>query len=589
MRGTCLWMALVMAAPGFAGRAWAGAKLWEKKLDSDVVWKQFHDAGVVLTVTKKGNLYGFDPKTGEEKFKVEDLLKPLTPDEIPGRPYVVPDSPLVVVVTKAGMIKPEVISVLDVTTGKAGWTLGSEVPQASWAALLEGKEPSAPPQATFSGLHSAILDPNRMQLVLFTAGATLWKGEPMKSKYYRMLEGTVAGVDLATGKLNFVAAYAGDPGTYDTVKDGGLQIVGDNVLIDWNGVMAYRLTDGAEVVSASFKRALKKGRYALQGAHARTIVEGDVAYLVVKDHVEAWDMKTGQRKWEAEGTDSAIPELHLAGDKLVVRIGGVFCFTSAGQEQCVDQDPYGVVVYDKASGKQVFHTKEWDKKSKNILITPLAIANGLVYWGTSARLIALDLESLQVKFTTELNGNDPNENPGGIAVEGGKVYLMNTQTTGAFDAATGSLLWSKTVPATKMDAAMKMALTFTKAVAALDAVQRAYSRAQEGGLGSDDVWAKKTAAALGQTYGAGYDNMMKRMSAADEAGQFNYVMTGKAKDAVVVGVNTKTGEVERGTQVEGRVPEFMVDPVSAVLVNVSKSDPKWVMGFDMSAPLPEFN
>ena len=58
----------------FSGQAFAGKILWEKKVDSDVRFKVVHDTGIIVVGTKQ-TVYGFDPKTGEEKWKRETKLK----------------------------------------------------------------------------------------------------------------------------------------------------------------------------------------------------------------------------------------------------------------------------------------------------------------------------------------------------------------------------------------------------------------------------------------------------------------------------------------------------------------------------------
>lgn len=580
----CSLLLLAVCSPVLmVGNAQAGAKLWEKKLSGKILWKQFHPAGVVLAVTDSELLYGLDPKTGNELYKIEDLSKNLIdPGGPAGTPCVITGTPYVLIVTKAGMIKPEILKLVNAADGKIVWESTLGVPAGQIEAITEGKKFKGELIFSPGVMMKPVYDPAHNQIIFGGLGASV---RTDSWKIFRKNEMIIAGVDLNTGKTTFIY-FCPESIDNNTVLDSEITVSGDVGVVDWFGLHSFSVVDGKPLGAAQFKRAMKAGLIGglpYLKTNAPTIVDGDTAYVVAKELIQAYDIKTGQKKWQSEDLDVAIPQLLISGDKLVAKMGGVFCTgeTWKTKRQCREFYPYGIAVLDKNTGKILGKTGDIDKKNGKALTSALTIDNNIVYHAVTNGARAFDLSTLTYKWMTSISKKaEDGDEPKLVEVTDGKLLMLNTQVTAAFNAADGALLWSKAVPPVTMDLAMRMTMAFASVAAYASGVEAGRSGSISNQQQTVDRWAGTDAR---------FANMMKQVSLADEKGRYNYSMTGKSKNAVIAGVNTKTGQLDRGTQVEGRVPDYMVDPVTAILVNVSKSDPKWIMGFDMTPPLPDMN
>ncbi len=562
----------------FSSSAVAGGKLWEKKLKGDIKWKQFHVSGVVLAITDKGYLYGIDPKTGNELYMVEDLVNMIGVTEIPGIPLVVPGTPFVMVVTKAGMIKPEVVRLLDASTGKQVWEMGSTIPENLIERLFDGKKPEEkdPPSITVSMPYKPVADMAHNQLLIPFLNVNTWTGKAM----YTKVKGkgfAVVGLDLKTGKVNFIS-YIDESMKNDTVTDADLVVSGDVGVLDWWGMHSFSVIDGKPLAAVNFKRARKANflsRFRFLNTNAPPLVEGTTAYIIAQDHLEAYDIKTGQKKWASEDLDSALPESQVAGDKVVVRMGGSFC-TPGPKRDCKQFSPYGIAVLDKGTGKILATTPKVDSKHGAAMTSPLLVRDNVVYHGVSNGARAFDLGTLQYKWMKSINMD--RDTPKSVDIVNDNLVLMNMQTTAAFKLSDGTPLWSQSVEPVQMDLAMMM-------VQALASVAATYSGLEAGRNGGVEF--KKQALERWGAFDISFNNLLKNISMADEKGRYNYSMTGVAKDPNIIGVNTKTGKMDLGTQVEGRIPDYLVDPVAGILINAPKSDANYLYGFDLNPPLPK--
>ncbi|MSR82649.1 MAG: hypothetical protein EXS58_06945 [Candidatus Latescibacteria bacterium] len=84
-------LALLAGTLLLCGQAFAGGQKWEQKVDSAVRFKQIHDSGLIVVGTST-TAYGFNPETGEQKWKIENLMKNYEPDTVkpqPGSEYMV--------------------------------------------------------------------------------------------------------------------------------------------------------------------------------------------------------------------------------------------------------------------------------------------------------------------------------------------------------------------------------------------------------------------------------------------------------------------------------------------------------------------
>lgn len=93
------------------------AELWTAKFTKDVNWQQLTDAGYLVVCTDDG-VYGYDPVTGKEAWKMEDVKK--IPED-----YFSPISgtQFAAITQSAGALGAMTMTlIVDVTTGKTMWT-----------------------------------------------------------------------------------------------------------------------------------------------------------------------------------------------------------------------------------------------------------------------------------------------------------------------------------------------------------------------------------------------------------------------------------------------------------------------------------
>jgi outer membrane protein assembly factor BamB len=601
------FLLLLAAALLLPAQARAGKLLFEKELDSEIRFHLVHDLGIIIAGTSQ-TIYGFDPETGAEKWKIEKLMKDYDIDSV--KPL--PGLPFLIYQVKEGMIKPPVIRCLDVLTGQVVWEMSGAVPEASAQRILQ-KMPKDPPEFAPGNLAGVTADPERGQLLIGTAMAsdknpaipTLWQGKAGKSKPQMLDKGAVVGVNIETGQINFLYALPDEPSYLEAPP----AIIGDLAVLDWAGLHAFKVTDGAPVAGLALDRALKGGRIgkkkALSNTNAMTQVENGIAYVVAGDRVVAVEIGTGAIKWQSPELGTALPELHIAGDKLVVRMGGNYVYYESGKPKFTELTPYGVAILDKATGQVLADTKALDEKSGRkgkkyeiTLTTPLRVRDNIVYFATRGSLRAIDLGALDYKYLVPLDVNESQSKirvggnpytpglkdlvnldedvPVQVAMEGDKLFALTTQSTIAFSAADGSVLWWHTIPPPKLDMAMRLAkglsqLAVQMAALSYNAETGSYGhRSAAQNWNSQLVKDNKLAANLRST----------RLQNSEKYGQYNYCLTGETNKPEVMGVSLRTGEADRQVKMDGRGPEYKVDEATGILINVSQQHAKKLQVFD---------
>lgn len=87
------------------------AKEWVKKFPGNVKWYQISDAGILIVCTGDA-LYGLNPETGEEAWKIDKLddIKEENYDAVEGTPYAA--------LIKSSMMKGAQHTIIDIATGK---------------------------------------------------------------------------------------------------------------------------------------------------------------------------------------------------------------------------------------------------------------------------------------------------------------------------------------------------------------------------------------------------------------------------------------------------------------------------------------
>ena len=110
-------LALLAGALLLCGQALAGGQKWEQKVDSAVRFKLIHDSGLIVVGTTT-TAYGFNPETGEQKWKIENLMKNYDPETVKPQP----GSEYMVYIYKKGImdVSPSV-RCLNILTGEQVW------------------------------------------------------------------------------------------------------------------------------------------------------------------------------------------------------------------------------------------------------------------------------------------------------------------------------------------------------------------------------------------------------------------------------------------------------------------------------------
>lgn len=542
---------------------------WEQKLDSDIRFKMVHDSGLVVVGTKQ-TVYGFNPETGAEKWKIEKVVKNYDPESVQP-PY---GSPYLIYVYKTGMFdtSPDV-RCLNVLTGQEAWSKETNKPiyeiTPQIAAYL-GKEAKAEEAAIAipSGYPTPFLsflpDEQRSQFLLGAMSITLGigpivtglAGDMVNAKPKIFQDGGIISYDQQTGDIKWVALIpekSNDKKNKLTYQWSKPQIVGDKVIVDWSGLHVFNASDGSLVAGAGFDRKN------LKGANAPTLVANGIAYVASAGQLRAVDINSGEIKWETKNDKkAAYADLQLAGDKLVVQRGGSF-EEKKGKMKSFD---FGIDVLDKNSGQPLFDSMKLHKsKEKRIgAMTNLIVDGAMVYFASAGNFRAFDLNALDYKYIVSL-GEDQGKFDGIKSValaDDGTVYVLMNQSTKAFNPADGSMLWSKTFEPPKASGLALALLNATAAIAAQSQANRSGRTAKY-----------KTYSQADFNQGA---------SATSDA--YNYVMTKEDKNPTIVGVNLATGEDDRRVTLDKKAADYIVDERFGTLVNVEKK--KTIQIYDMN-------
>lgn len=635
-------------------------------LRSNILSYQVHDTGLIIARTE--NLYGLDPETGKKKWQ-----KVLRGDIklVPGSPYLIHRD-------------WSHLRCLDVITGEEVWKI--ELKKISSPAMTEkmlGQKPED--KAYFSiGLDQVVIDDARQQFLLLamvsrietnkkklfgdmvkatvaSAGAIAKAGagaktekelaeslskmdaEKMGSKATEadnpytvtVLKRGVMGIDMETGKVNCLYSLPEEDPPEDFVGSPP-QVADDLIVLDWDGIHTFKATDGTPVASLKIDRTplapdTTGGEFLFELPAAPTLVDGQIAYVVAWKKLVAVDLQTGTVKWENEEVCPVMPELRVAGDKLLVRTGAPYLpgetiekqnaeeteatsklsskqknilkaagmtinllSKSSGEETAEDSlkgtledttlikyfTPCGLTILDKNTGQILADTEKMGGAVPPTLMTPLLIDGNTVYFGTRNTLRAIDLDRLAYKFIAKVDSATKEDVPKQVLLDDGKLYLLLSQTTVAFDPADGRLLWSYTVPAMKLDPFTRLDL------AAEHAFEQYPVRLQH------LLNARRYSTRL-----EAYAELMEvRFTAAQKSGMYNYSLAaierskaevglqkvpkglGKvvagamAAEIEVVGVSLRTGKPERRYRGTTYEKDYRVDPFTGTVVMLEPPD-----------------
>lgn len=550
--------AVLASALLLCGQALAGGQKWEQKVDSAVRFKQIHDSGLIVVGTST-TAYGFNPETGEQKWKIENLIKNYEPETVQPQP----GSEYMVYLYKKGLLDvfPS-IRCLNILTGEQLWesnvfaVLPDELlPQLAKSFGIEFK-PEDGASFGMNTLNAVVDDEANDQFLLCSYSCYLIAGKKIvfrgktaiNGKPKQMAAGVIA-VERKTGKVKWIAPAPAETGKVKAKASyfwSYPQLLGNQVLLDWAGVHVFNTKDGSLVCAAPFDRTNGKG------ANAPTVVDNGVAYAASAGQLTAVDISSGQVKWQTKPDKKVVySEFYPAGDKLVVKRGGSFA-DAKGKPQVY---AYGLDVLDKATGQPTFDSMAMHKSKERQIgdMTNVLVEGNMAYYATQKSLRAFDLDAKDYKYQAAL-GEDQGNLDGVKSVSSsgdGKIYVLMKQTTKAFNAADGAQLWSKTFEPPKISG---LALALLNTLSAMEAQQRANSSI--------------TGRAKYKTYSQA--SFYQGRSAA--SGEYNYVMAKENDKPTVVGVNLATGADDRRAVMDKKEADYIVDERFGILLNVEKGE-----------------
>jgi outer membrane protein assembly factor BamB len=555
MRTLWIWAATICLA--FCGQASAGKMLWEKKLDSDIRFKVVHDSGMIVVGTKD-EIYAFDPQTGEQKWHIEKIMKNYEPDMVTPQP----GSLTMVYVHKEGFTdwQPSV-RCLNIVTGELvwEWDTGEPLPELKdqVAALLD-KQARADEVAVVSPagypvpISNVVSDDERDQFLLHSSAISVGVGKlvwnPLLKKNMANVkpksfdDGAIVSVDQKTGKARWLAYVPKERKAKISYGSNAPLLIGDKVVLTGAGAHIFSAVDGKFLGGSEFSREGDKGTKS-------EAFDDSVVYLVAKETIVAVDLASGGIKWESEKFKDPISYMEIVGDKIVAQVGGSFPNKKGEMEASKNS---GILVIDKNTGAFL---NDFKKDSKKIeMTTPFYIENNLVYFGTANSFRCYDIHALDYKFAVDLGKMDKIDSPKGVVKQDENICLTLTQTTKAFDPATGEEKWSQTFEAPGQSRFMKFALVAVTAMAAANA------QATANRTGRD------------QKYTSLLPMMGVRFTAAAASGSYNYTLTQMDGEPTVVGVSLKTGKADRKAQLEDKNADYIIDEIGGFLINAKKGD-----------------
>ena len=564
MRKPLLWALAICLM--FSGQAMAGKLLWEKKLDSDIRFKVVHDTGIIVVGTKD-EVYAFDPETGEQKWHLEKMMKNYDPDMVTPQP----GSLYMVYVHKEGFTdwQPSV-RCINVATGELmwEWDTGDPLPQLKdQVAALLGKTPKPEEVAVVapSGwpvpISNVVVDDERDQFLLNSPaisvgiGKTVWnpllKKDMVNYKPKNFDDGAIVAVDQKTGKAKWLAFVPKERKAKITYTSGQPLLVGDKIVLTGAGAHIFSAVDGKFIGGAEFKREGGKGSLS-------EVADENTVYLAAKETIVAVDLNSGAIKWESEKIKDHIPSMEVVGDKIVAQIGGTY---PDHKGKMKDSKNTGILVIDKNTGKFLNDYKKDNKKIKST--TAFYRDNNLVYFGTANSIRCYDVNALNYKWATDLGKIGKSDSPKSVVMQGDNICLNMTESTKAFDPATGEEKWSQHFESPGHSRWMKFAMVAITAAAAANA------QATANRTGRD------------QKYTSLLPRLGERFTAAAASGSYNYTLAKVDGKPTVVGVSLKTGKADRDAVVGDKNADYTIDEIGGFLINAKKG--KEIQVFDLKS------
>ena len=547
----------------------APRQLWSTKLPGDAKWHTVSSIGYLLVGTDD-SLLCIDPESGKTVWQDKAFRKTsaFNVREIEGTPVIIANNQ-----HGMGGMKT-VLTAIDSLSGKHLW----EAPE------LLGQYLGTVPA------------PEKGLVLLLLAGHDETQGN-----------GTyIHAFDLVTGQRKWLTRYAksgavtlhmGDnSGIFSPRLDlSGHQdpvIEGDRIYLPYLGVHCLDLNTGKILWEQPFDPADKVNKKAYPALR----LVGDQLFAGGGGEIYCINRETGALLWKSNRVaasglkvwkDAVLSQIEVMGDRVFVRMGGNY----SDGKQVVLKKPLGVLALDRASGKELWRSKDIDNGITNLMPLPehnvLLCADGDSLIGIDAKAGSYqEAFAVKIEFKRKMGGGDVAkiglgalggltglakagissskarlDVPIALVTSGGKVDVIGRQHLLCFDPQRRTIDWSLYYAAPSNSLANIAAFAVTALAAAggnIQAAQGDYGSSQYSqGVGNIHM-------AL-DNYNSYTEKRAQRVG-TKSSDRFSYVLTtveeGKKKDVGIVGVNLESGATERQLPLGTKEPDYLVDEAS---------------------------
>lgn len=530
---------------------------WESDIGAESTWSRLTYAGTLLAATE-GTLLHFDAETGEILWRRDDLKKlaQFNVNDVPGTPFLI-------ISERVGNVPPKShLQVLNISTGETLWDTGEvagaglgafPVPEKDllvFAADLHGKKPGN-----------------------YVTGYTMSTGEQL----WQVKLGSVGTMQLHPSDIS------GFIPTTDLSGHPPPLVVDNTMYISAGTLFAINLEDGSEI----WRAKIKSSNPSLKNTYAQPLHVDGTLYAASRDSVYALNAATGEELWRAKVGKAAIPQLTMAGDRLVGRLGGTF---SNGKD-LASLKPFGAFSIDTTTGKVQW---KWTKAKDSVTNMHVIEDRGLVVLADKKKLCGLDLDASKkgnIAFSHELEfkrkmgnadlaakgigaaggflsggltgglkglagGGDRGDPPLDISFIEGRAIIRAQYHVLAYNLETRETDWSIQFAPPGMS---------SFALIAMGAVTATVAAGNAAGARTSSSWATSNAyanSALSVT-NAFQDVAAKRYAAAEKARTIAFFLTKEEEEGMVLmGIDLATGDEVGRIAMNDKEPQFMVDDIA---------------------------
>ena len=337
--------------------------------------------------------------------------------------------------------------------------------------------------------------------------------------------------DIGTGNVLWDEDYAEDV-RFNKALGGGQftlagltrpRIEGDAVYVAWSGFARYDLASGRNTWFVEYDTSVDN----VYGAGTYVIEDG-VAYTAERGEVRAIDLTDGGVKWRARGLGDVVPELHVGGDRVYAKIGGVLF--NADDGRYVGVGDRGFAAFNAANGRRLWKYDDVDGPTTN------AIAwNGGFLFADHANVYGLGADGEELlRQPIDFNEEFP---PYFVRIVDGLLEIRSEQQRAMFNIEEGSELYNLAFEQPRREMSAWQEYT----VAGTSMAGRMVSGTLFGGGGLTNLLASR-AAMMGSEMVA--ESMAERWN---EVEQYDYFLTtaetGRDSQSIVR-VNRSTGTTE---------------------------------------------